>query len=223
MRCWRVEHVDRVDRFLRAAHAHDVLQRLLHRPIARHGDRFRRHDSARDLRRIAEQQRERLARGRVERLREPVALARRELAKEIGLLIGGHRLEQRRGARGVDLLEDLRAPLELRLVEHLHHEIERKRLDQLRRGIRLQSTQRLRDIHRSHRGEHLRQLGRIAGQEIEELGGVRFDHLRPRRLLRLRAGHRATRPASISPRSRRPPRGSPVRLAVSSFGPKSSR
>jgi hypothetical protein len=55
--------------------------------------------------------------------------------------------------------------LELRLVQHLDGEVEGKRGEHLRRGVgavAVQLVQGLGDVRRTHRGERLGQLGRVA-------------------------------------------------------------
>ena len=112
-----------------------------------------------------------VARRRRERREEPVALLGVELAEEVGLLVGGHRLDDRRRALGVEARDERGAILELRLVEDAHDEIEGERGEHRGGGDRLETVERLGDVGAPHLGEHRRQLGGVVREEVEEFGG----------------------------------------------------
>ena len=78
-----VEDVDRVDRLLRAPDLADVVERLLDGPVGGHAHELRRHDAAGGVRRVLQQELERLPRRRVERF-ERGARARLRAARGRG-------------------------------------------------------------------------------------------------------------------------------------------
>ena len=149
-------------------------QRLVHGPRRRHDDELRRHDAARARRRIGEEQLQSIAGRSIEDLEEPGPVGLFQLAKEIGLLVGGHRLDQRDGATLFEQLEDVAPSIELRLVEKLHREIEGQRGDDARGRLDRELVERLGDI-RAAGGSRRRRGGlprrRPAGRAAQEMAG----------------------------------------------------
>jgi hypothetical protein len=179
-----VEHVDRVDRLLGAGDIADVSERLFDRPIRGHGQHLGGHDAARRLGRIAQQHRQRGARRRIEMLEQPVAGRHLELAEEIRLLVGRHRLDQRDGGVRLHAFDDLVAPVELRFVEHLYREIEWQRGHHFRRPGRRQIVQRFGDVCRAHASQRFSELRGVAVEQVEQLGcGGRHDGSRVTRTI----------------------------------------
>jgi len=68
---------------------------------------------------------------RVEQRQQPLAVLRRQVAEEVGLLVGRHRVDQAAGVGQVELADDARAVvLQLGLVQHPHRHLERERRQQ---------------------------------------------------------------------------------------------
>ena len=169
----RLEHVDRVHRLLGGRDLADVALHLVHRPGGGHPDELGGHDAARRVGREAEQQAEDVAGWRGEEVDEPGPGLVGQLAEELHLLVGGKRLDQRRGPCRLHAADQLAAPLELRLVEHLYRAVERQRGSHLDRRLDRQPVQPFRDVRRQELGAGGLEILLVTGEEVEELGGER--------------------------------------------------
>ena len=122
---------------------------------------------------------------RVEQRQQPVVLVGGEVAEEVGLLVGRHRVDQPARVGQLQLADDAGpVVLQLGLVEHPHRELEGKCGQDLRRRSRRQPAQRVGDVGGGQRAGHVGELVGIGGQQVEQLGcrlwrgdsGLRHGH-----------------------------------------------
>ena len=164
-----VQHVDGVDGFLGAAHVVHELANLGRRPGRRHADKLRRHQSARALRRVAQEQLELIPGRGVEAVAQPGPVRSLDAAEQADLLVRRHGLHQ----RGRDIvrqpLDNLVPPFQLGLIEDLNRGVERKRSYDLRGGFRRQVVQRFDDVGGKEVGAGGDEVFGIAGEKVEVL------------------------------------------------------
>ena len=165
-----VDDIHLVDRLLGPTHPLDQPQRLFDGPGRRHAQELRGHDAAGLLGRILQEELQGLLSAPVEGRQQPRALAFRQLSEQHGLLVARHGIEQRARRAGIQRPNDRHPVGQPGIVEHLNGEVERQGRDHSGGGRRGEVPQGLGDVGRLHASNDLRELGRIAGQQIQELG-----------------------------------------------------